>query len=434
MILSERIQSNGIRKWFFPVLMTIYTFWLYTLFRRQTGGMDDFDIFFKSGERLLNGENIFGPPHYYNLKYFYSVLFASAMSLLQSMGIAKAKLMWFLLNTALFVRVFFLLKKHVWKDYRGTGLLFFILLLITGKMVLVNFTYNQISVLILWTMVESYFLMQGKKTVWAVFWLCLGINIKVMPMVLAPLFVIWSPDKLKTLSLGLLFLVLSFILPSLWLGWDYNVFLLGEWWKTLNPVSEIHVMQTYEYGFTDISSMVTKYLSAEPVYMEPDLHIADLPLNALFVITNLIRVALLAAAVWLAYKVRTNVMDVSARFAAAAAFMALIPLCFPHQREYSYMFFIPLLSVHLLILFKTRDRINILIFTLLVLVSGMLAWEDLAGRAFMDMFRHYRLITMGMTGIFIQYVWLLFRYTGSNQYFSTEPSPESSTEKLTEGN
>lgn len=430
------LQNQSVRKAAFPFLLTIYVFWLFSLYRRQTGGMDDFDVFFKAGERLQNGENIFGPPHYYNLKYFYSVLFASGMSLLQVMGIAKAKLLWFILNTVLFIRIFHLLGKHVWKDFPKTGILLFILLLITGKMVLVNYTYNQISVLILWTMLEAYVLMIRNRILSAVLVLCIGINIKVMPVVLAPLFILWSADRFKTLVYGLLFLAAGLFLPALWLGWDYNMMLMGEWWNTLNPVSEIHVMQTYEYGFTDISSLVTKYLSAEPVYLEPDIHIADLSMKTLFLITNFIRLALLLPALWLVYKVREPILGVSGRFIAASAFMALIPLCFPHQREYSFMFFIPLLSVHLLMLFSERHKLYSLVFVLLVLFSGMLAWEDLVGRGNMDMFRNYRLITVGMTGIYLQFVFLCIRMAGSgvvSQYGNTEPSPVSSTEKLTDG-
>lgn len=393
----------------FLVLVLVYTLWLLSLKNRQTGGMDDFDIFFKSGERLLGGENIYGPPHHYNLKYFYSVFFAGIMALFQNTGINALKFVWFVLNTALFIRVFFLLKLHVLAEGKRPGIVFFFLLLLTGKMVLVNYTFNQISVLILWTMVESFHqLKQGRMYV-AVFLLCLGINIKIMPVVLVPYFLFMGPKPVKMTIAGVLMLLFLLFLPAMFIGWNYNLMLISEWWKTLNPVSDIHVMQTYEYGFTDLSSMVTKFLSAEAVYNEPGLHIANLPRSTLFLIINGLRVALLALVVYLAIRIRKPVSGIDHRVVIVSAFMALIPLCFPHQREYSYMFSIPMLAILLTLLSMHGKVMHFIVFSACVLLSGMLIWVDFAGQEIVDVFRHYRLITMGMTAILLFYVALVLQ-------------------------
>ena len=399
---------------FYYVLILVYVLWLLSLKNRQTGGMDDFDVFFKAGERLLNGENIYGPPHFYNLKYFYSVLFAGIMGLIQPIGIHAVKWIWFVLNTALFVRIFLLLRIHVFKTEKTAALIFFFLLLLFGKIVLVNYTFNQISVLILWTMFEAYHLLKKGHWIWAILILCLGINIKIMPIVLAPYFVAMGKKPLQIVGLGIAALLLFLYLPALFIGFDNNQFLIGEWLKTLNPVSDIHVMQTYEYGFTDLSSMLTKFLSAEPVYLEPQLNVADLSKSSLFLITNAIRALLLGAVVYLAFKAKHDVFGVDKTFVTVAGFMALIPLCFPHQREYSFMFSMPMFAILMLMLVKLKSATYYVLFIVIVALAGNLVWIDFAGQTAVDVFKHYRLITMGMLVIFLLYIYLATKLSSQN--------------------
>ena len=408
------IKSGLKRVDFYYVLIFIYVLWLFSLKNRQTGGMDDFDVFFHSGERLLNGENIYGPPHYYNLKYFYSVLFAGIMGSIQALGINTVKWIWFVINTALFVRVFILLRIHVFKTEKSSVLIFFFLLLLFGKIVLVNYTFNQISVLILWTMFEAYHLLKKGHWVWAILILCLGINIKIMPIVLAPYIIVMGKKPFQIIGLGLAALLFFLYIPALFIGFETNQFLIGEWLKTLNPVSDIHVMQTYEYGFTDLSSMVTKFLSAEPVYLEPQVNIADLSRPSLFLITNAIRAALLGSVVYLAFKAKHAVYGVDKGFVIAAGFMALIPLCFPHQREYSFMFSMPMFAILMLIMVKLKSATYYALFIAFVALTGNLVWIDFAGQTAVDIFKIYRLITMGMLAIFLMYIYLAAKLSSQN--------------------
>lgn len=414
MKLADRLRNINL----FYILLGVYVLWLLSLKNRHTGGMDDFDVFFKAGERLANGENIYGEPHYYNLRYFYSVFFACLMALCQWMHIDTAKLLWFTLNTALYIRAFFILRQYVLSVSPHSNLVFFLTLLLTGKIVLVNYTFGQASPLVLWTMTEAFHqVLQGRTTL-GVLILCLGINIKIMPLVLAP-YIVWASKKPVTAIIAGISFTLAFLfLPALFIGWDYNLMLLGEWWQTLNPVSDIHVRQTYENGFMDLAAMVNKYLSAESVYNEPQLNIASLPMSTLFILTNMIRVALLGSVVYMAAKLKRPVAGIDHRFIIASGFMALIPLCFPHQRVYSYMFSIPSLAVMLAILFNNRRALSYVLFAVLILVSGVMIWIDFAGQVIADFFTHYRMLTLGMTGLLVMYIVLCIRQ--QNEYNATD--------------
>lgn len=405
MKLSDKLRKINL----FYVLLTAYVLWLLSLKNRHTGGMDDFDVFFKAGERLAHGENIYGEPHYYNLKYFYSVFFAGLMALCQWMHIDTAKLLWFALNTILFTRTFFILKRYVLTVSPHSNLVFFLTLLLTGKIVLVNYTFGQASPFILWTMVEAFHqVLQGRTTL-GVFILCLGINIKIMPLVLAPYIVVVSRKPLNAVLAGISFSLLFLFLPALFIGWNYNLMLLTEWLQTLNPVSDIHVRQTYENGFMDLAAMMNKYFSAENVHNEPQLNIASLSMDTLFMLTNAIRILLLAAVVYMSARLKKPVTGIDHRFIIASGFMALIPLCFPHQRVYSYMFSIPSLAVLLAILFNSRRVVGYALFAMLILVSGVMVWIDFAGPVITDFFTNYRMLTIGMMGLLVMYIAVCLR-------------------------
>jgi hypothetical protein len=176
--------------------------------------------------------------------------------------------------------------------------------------------------------------------------------------------------------------------------------------KDLKP-SDIHVMQTYEYGILDISSLITKFLSDEPVYLEPKLNIASWSKTQLFLLTNAVRVLCLSGAVYLAVKVRKPIAGLSHHIIVLAAFMALAPLCFPHQREYSYLFYSPLWLVIMIISLSLKQWTTWLTFAALVLFSGLLTWVDFVGRDMVDVFNFYRIITMGMFCMFVYYIYFI---------------------------
>ncbi len=388
-------------------LFLAYALWMLSLKNRDTGGFDDFNVFYHAGKRLLNGENIYGEPHHYNLKYFYSVLFAAWMSSMQGIGIVAAKWVWFLLNFILLFRTLFILKSLIPEGTKGRLLIFFVLMLIMAKIILINYVSNQITIVILWTVLEAYVQLKKDKFILAAAIICLGINIKILPVVVVPYMIYIAKDRWRFLFAGLSFLLVYTFLPALLFGWSYNLMLLGEWAKTLNPVSDIHVMQTYEYGILDISSLITKFLSDEPVYLEPKLNFASWSKDQLFLLTNALRVLCLTGAIYLALKVRKPIAGLSHHVLVLAAFMALAPLCFPHQREYSFLFYSPLWLVIMIINLSIRKWSAWLTFIVLVLFSGLLTWVDFVGRDIVDVFNFYRIITMGMFCMYVYFIYFI---------------------------
>jgi hypothetical protein len=396
------------------VLCAIYSLWLLNLLSRSEGLVDDFDVFFNAGKRILLGENIYGEPHFINLKYFYSPLFASFLSIFQSVDIQIVKVFWFLINTILFFRCLYVIQSWIPKENKFKALAFFVTLLMTGKIILINYTFNQITIVILWTIVEAIFQLKHKRHLLAVLLLCIGINIKILPLVMVPYFIYMSDKPMKTLGLGILILGATVFLPALWLGWDYNQFLIGEWGKTLNPVSKIHAVQTYEYGLLDMGALVSKYLSAEKVQLEPVLNIVSWSDSTVFAIINVLRVLLLSSVVYFATQLKKSIFGIHSHLIVTGAFMALIPLCFPHQREYSYLMFLPIYCFSLNVLFQKKFSWHAVFFIFFSLLSGLLTWRDFAGETIEKVFVFHRLITMGMLGMLYFYMVMMLQTQKAN--------------------
>lgn len=396
-------------------LIGIYALWIISLKNRDDGGFTDFNVFFNAGRRLLENENIYTDPHLFGLKYFYSPLFAWLMAMMQDMGLYGAKAAWFVVTGLIFWRTMVLVKNLVPMNWKWRLPFFFIIMLLMSKIVMINYISHQMTVFLLWTILESYQALEKKQYWLSAMVLCLGINFKILPLVVVPYFIWISQDKLKYLTAGLLALAFYTFLPALFIGWDYNLLLIGEWAKTLNPVSKIHVMQTYEYGFLDISSLITKYLSDEPVYKEPVLNIAAWSMGALFALTNFIRVACLAGAIWLIFKVKKPLYGIHQHIVIASAFMALAPLCFPHQREYSFFLYLPLWVVFLHVAVQSRNTVGILMFTISALLSGLLTWYDFVGQEIVDIFNFYRITTFGMLCMYVTYIIYMVKMSRSDK-------------------
>lgn len=404
----------------YVVLCAIYSMWLLNLLSRSEGLVDDFDVFFNAGKRILLGENIYGEPHFINLKYFYSPLFASFLSVFQSVDIQIVKVFWFVINSVLFFRSLYIIQSWIPKENKYKALAFFLALLMTGKIILINYTFNQITIIILWTLLEAIFQLKHQRHWLAVLLLCIGINIKILPIVMVPYFIYISGKPLKILLLGLLILGATVFLPALWLGWDYNLYLISEWGKTLNPVSKIHAVQTYEYGLLDMGALVSKYLSAEEVQLEPVLNIVAWSDSTVFAIINFLRVFLLGSVVYFAVKMKVSIKGIHPHLIVSGAFMALIPLCFPHQREYSYLMFLPIFSFSLIVLLQKKFSWQAVFFIFFGLLSGLLTWRDFVGETIEKIFLYHRLITMGMIGML--YFYMVFM-------LQTQKESQSQTEK-----
>ncbi len=401
-------KTNFTKVNWFGILIFLYSLWIFNIRLRDENGFDDFNVFYNAGRRLLNHENIYSEPYFLNLyKYYYSVFFALLLSFLQSISLLKIKLVWFFINYLAIIRTLFILKKNVFQNFKYSNVLFAFFLILISKIVLFNFLSNQLTILIAWMILESYIQIKQEKYVLPALLLCVGVNFKLLPLAVLPWLIFICKERARLILFFSTFILAMLVLPAVFIGWNYNYMLIGEWLKTINPFSNIHIMQTNEGGMLDISSLCTKYFTAEKIPGENEINFLVLSKKGLFVLVNLIRALLLSLVVYLAYKLNEKTFGIQSSLIVLFAFMTLIPLCFPHQRLYSYFMMAPMLSVLIVAVYHNGHFIQKSMLTFLLLLSGLLTWVDFTGDLINNFFNLYRLPTIGTSFLLIFYVYFI---------------------------
>lgn len=395
----------------FGMLLVFYSLWIFNIRLRDENGFDDFNVFYNAGGRLLNHENIYGEPFFLNLyKYYYSVFFALLMSFFQSISILKTKLVWFVLNYLAIIRILLILKKKVFQNLQYNNILFAVFLLLISKIVLFNFLSNQLTILIAWMILEAYVQIINGKYILPAILLCIGVNFKLLPLAVLPWLIFICKKRGRLIAMFLISILSMLMIPAFFIGWDYNFMLTGAWLNTINPFSHIHIMQTNEGGMLDISSLCTKYFTAEKLPGEKGINLINLNKSGLFILVNLIRAMLLSLVLYSAYHLKKSIIGIQVSLLMLFAFMTLIPLCFPHQRLYSYFMSMPMLSALIVIVANKGSFIQKIVLTLLILLSGLLTWVDFAGDLINDFFNLYRLSTIGTTFMLIFYCYVILKF------------------------
>lgn len=396
------------KKCFF--LLLFYSLWIGSVFVRKIGSSDDFDVFFNAGKRLLLGHNVYEGPHLNQLQYFYSPAFACLMALLQPLGLFKVKLIWFLLNYLMLMQLIQILNRKVFSKGPYPSLALFVLLLITGKLVLFNFLSSQMTIFLCWSVLEAWQLMEKKHENRALLLLAVSCNVKILPLIVVPWLLRFNHRAPFNVLLFFVYSVLLLVLPFVFLGYDNGSTLTFSWLKTVNPLSTQHVMQTYEAGLMDLSAMLTKYLSGQAVSGECSVNLVDISTAWLLAIVTVSRLALLGLLIGVFYRMRNSEKGMPGELFLLFGLMALIPLCAPHQRYYSYLFFMPLLASLLNVVFQSDSKFFVCLMSLLLLFSGLMTWSDWVGPPMVDFYELYRINTLGFLMIFLVWLWVIPRF------------------------
>ena len=75
------------------------------------------------------------------------------------------------------------------------------------------------------------------------------------------------------------------------------------------------------------------------------------------------------------------------------------------------MFSMPQVAVLMLMVYNSKQWIYYALFIAGIALAGNLVWIDFAGETAVNIFKHYRLITMGMLFEFLLFVFLVSKTT-----------------------
>ncbi|RLD25831.1 MAG: hypothetical protein DRI54_04060 [Bacteroidetes bacterium] len=358
----------------------------------------DFDVFLDAAIKLNNGQNIYVPPFFKGLQYFYSPLFALVL-IPFSWSFFVTELTWLLLSGLMLYRSWSLIKSYfdlsvltkkeisIW-----TGISFFFIV----RFLLYNISMIQITIFLLWAILESITLIKNNKTLKGSGLLAFAINVKLMPLVAVP-YLLYR-GYFRSVLYVVLFSFVFLFLPALIIGWEFNSFLLKEWWLIINPANSEHLVEA-STNSQSIVGTIPVYITEIEGALPYKRNLFNLSIETVEIFANLIRLSLVLLALYfLKSPFKKSVSNIS-EIRAIGYLLMVIPLIFPHQQKYAFIFLFPMiayLSYYSMVMWKynrTRSFKVFLVFLLIISINYTpIIGSDIIGRFNYDLVHHYRLL------------------------------------------
>lgn len=318
---------------------------------------NDFDVFLDAAVKLQRLENIYQPPFIYDLQYFYSPLFALLLIPFSYFPFKVIGIIWLLANTFLLLRTWKIFEYYLdtSKLSQKAHLLFVILsFVVVSRFIFFNYERVQMTIFLLWAIMESiYQIFQGRKLQGA-FLLALAINIKVLPLVIVPYLVYRAEFKASVYTFVALLAYL--FVPALFLGWEYNLFLLKEWWAIINPTQPTHIIEDELGAYGLVPALSTLLTETQPLFAIRR-NLFALEYEQVYWIINIFRVVLILLTLYFLRTLPFKKASSKLHLLYELSYICLIiPLIFPHQRRYSFYFIFPAVTYLIYFLIINYDK------------------------------------------------------------------------------
>lgn len=314
----------------------------------EAQGKGDLSIFLLASSDLFEGGNIFQKTYIDGYHYFYSVFFAILLKPFTYLPIEMCNALWLCANLFFVFRIFTLIKNLLpLHDFTKNELL---ALRIGGFLFSLRFIHEnlhcmQVTILILYLSLQGIQLVFSNKPkpFWGALLIAFGINIKLLPLVLVPYLFYRGFFRAGFAIIGIYIGLL--ILPAAFIGWEQNQMLLSTWADLINPLKSNHVLDTEETSFHGLSTLFSTLFVENPNDMYAlniKRNIADLSLDQLNLLLTTVRLLLI---LFTFYFLRTlpfkSQVGLKHRFWELSYVLLLIPLIFPHQQHYGFLFICP---------------------------------------------------------------------------------------------
>ena len=367
------MNSIDIKK-YTRVIIFIFSLLVLWPYFNSLSNSNDFEVFMGAAKRFQNHLEMYDGKVLYEryLHYYYSPLFTfllqpfmllpeyrfPADSMLPNILLSMlcAKLVWNTLNLFFIYRITKIILQIFNFQKPTNRILFYSILIILGyRWLHINIRYGQLTLFLLFGILEAF--CNPKANKWLK-WIpmMVGINIKILPIFLyLKLFF----DKRIKVMLGIFIgvLIVTF-LPWLFIDKAYFMRELVSWLHAINPVKTSHVVQVGEGGFMDIGAILTKYFTSINAPREYYIYFAKLSVSQLFWFTQILRLAFLGAITYLVLEIKKIPQNQFSNYVQVSLVCIGIPLIFPHQRDYSFAFFIPALTVVVFYYLQNKTLFN----------------------------------------------------------------------------
>ena len=363
----------------------------------------DFDVYLEAAYKLYHGQNPYLPPYSKNgMGYSYSPFFIMLL-IPFTYNYFITELVWCLLSFWFIYRSFIIFEKYL--DLRFMNRLTYmkyvmLLVVLSFQFMSNNIGMVQVTPFLIWIIFESINLIHSGKNILGGILLGIGINIKILPIVFIG-YLFYRGYFMALIACIVCFIGLYFV-PSIFWGYEYNLTLLSDWWVIINPTSKEHQVEI-GIGTHSMVAFLPVYLSDTGGELLFKRNIFNMSIDSAIIVTNLASLFLVACS--LLY-FRCNLF-IREKFKVKALweicyFMLLIPLIFPHQQKYAFLFAIPMVAYILYFIFRTFGlyknlllyRFVVFTFGFVMIVYSPIHGSDIIGGDLFKLSQHYRLITI----------------------------------------
>jgi hypothetical protein len=377
----------------------------------EARGTGDFYIFISASKDLMLGKNIYDIHYLYN-HYYYNLIFALILAPFTYLPFYVVKLMWLILN------VFFVYR--IWKIISGwlpvailqkkVKIIFIILSFVfIISFLRDNFHAAQLTIFILYLALEGLHLINKNKIIAGSLLIALGIDIKLLPILLIP-YLLYRKEWKSTLLI-VLFIIVLLMLPIAFIGFDYTKFLLTQRWLLINPMNHEHILDISERKFGSLTSLLSTLLVTDCISnngLTLKRNIADISFENLNIIINIVRGAFMLFTLYFLRTMPFKKINLNIQKLYEISYICLIiPLIFPHQQYYAFFFIFPASTYLLFYLvyfyFHKEENQNCKYFkfkkiTLITMlsISFFLTNSRFLLGVFSDYYDHYKTLTYGV--------------------------------------
>ncbi|MBK9284472.1 MAG: DUF2029 domain-containing protein [Sphingobacteriaceae bacterium] len=405
MNLLQSINANS-KKWIYILgglgVMALVLF--------EARGEGDFNIFLNASKDLLTGKNIYTETYYKWYHYYYDLSFALFLYPFSYFPFYIVKVLWLFANVFFTFRIWKIIQYYL--SFEKSGLnnkLLFSLLSFAFALPFLrdNFHLAQVTTFILYLCFEGIFFLEKNKTLKGSLLIALGISIKLLPLILIP-YLIYR-GNFKAIAYILLWFIVLAIFPAIFIGIDQTIFLLHQRWILLNPGNTEHILDTAERSFHSLSTLFATLFIKDcgDIYaLKIPRNIADVSIENLKILINTARVVLILLSLYF-FKTRPfhkSKSNLNKLYELSYLFL-LIPLIFPHQQFYAFLFTTPACIYLLYYFFRKYNSDNIkqansfrrrkiTLIILLIIIFSLTGSHFYLGQ-FNDYYDHFKTLTYG---------------------------------------
>lgn len=368
-------------------------------------GNGDFKVFLEASKLTLSGNSPYGKwievSKTNHALYYYSPMWTFILAPFTFLPPFIPKFIWLIANIYFVYRVLILLKAyttHFNFTKKQLNIIAVGTLILTGRFIHYNFAMIQMTLFILWGILESLHQIKKGNNLLGASILALCINIKLLPIVIVP-YLLYR-GYFKPFLSTLVFLLLFLFIPAIYYGWNFNIMLISDWWQIINPANTEHQIEV-NIGRHSLSALIPSLFSDTEANIPFRRNLFSLTHESSIFILNIIKgILIIGTLYFLKWPPFVKAKSQALKLRELSYILLLIPLIFPHQQKYAFALVLPAAYYLVCILVKyyagKTTRLKAIVIILLIsFILMTLTTDGLIGRELNNITQHYKTITWG---------------------------------------